>query len=568
VSNQPITSTGLAERIGSGFFDPVPAIRPYLVEKGVLVLVALDLWLLRLGSASRYEPEEMSIAHFSWLDAWFPVPSAALYIGVCVLVGFLAWAIAVAELGRWWKGLLVLLYTYCWAMSRLDSYQHHYLLSWVLLCIVFFPPLRSADLFPSRAEGARLSKRKASGQPWRPCVSAWAWVLLGWFVAIVYFWTSVTKLEPVWLSGACLQQLSGAVSLMVPIQEAFAVLGMDKKTFWQLVASGTIVVELLLAAGYLLAPWQDRSGKRSVRWFCWACGLLAVGLHLGFELAGLKIGWFSFYMIGLACISFCPEGWLWPLGKVIGAAINQLDQCCGRGEPSAEQAKVSPPWIVAACLAGGILIAAGWWVDLPGALPACLIAAVALLVGLAVGIRERQDILNGRVLAALVLAALVLVLSVFSSGARSQFYTYRLAQLQRRGEFTAAGQVASLAEAYVEEDDLYGHFNLARFYAVCPTESLRDPAKAVAYATRACELCDYRNVSALDVLACAFASKGDFHQALQYLRQAKLLLRGKPSSGLLADLENHQQLFSQGRPLVQMPAYRYGADSTDSPAQP
>ena len=49
-----------------------------------------------------------------------------------------AMAIAVAELGRSWRVALVVLYSYSWAMSRLDSYQHHYLLSWVLLCIALF----------------------------------------------------------------------------------------------------------------------------------------------------------------------------------------------------------------------------------------------------------------------------------------------------------------------------------------------------------------------------------------------------------------------------------------------
>ena len=137
----------MQESFDRHFFTPIAAVRLLLVEKCVLVLLALDMWFVRLGAANRYDADELNLAHFDWLDAIGPTPSAGLFIGATVLVGVLALAIAIANLGLPWRLALVILYSYTWAMSRLDSFQHHYLLSWVLLCIAFFPPVRMADFW-------------------------------------------------------------------------------------------------------------------------------------------------------------------------------------------------------------------------------------------------------------------------------------------------------------------------------------------------------------------------------------------------------------------------------------
>ena len=51
------------------WYGDVIALRPYLLRKGVLVLLALDAWLLMLGHAGRYGAGGFNVAHFLWLDA-------------------------------------------------------------------------------------------------------------------------------------------------------------------------------------------------------------------------------------------------------------------------------------------------------------------------------------------------------------------------------------------------------------------------------------------------------------------------------------------------------------------
>ena len=154
--------------------------------------------------------------------------------------------------------------------------------------------------------------------------------------------------------------------------------------------------------------------------------------------------------------------------------------------------------------------------------------------------------------------ATILLATVFQFGdARSKFYPYRLAQLQRRGDFDAARELLSNAEQYVNHGDLFGQNNLAWFFATTADAPLRDGAKAIAYATRSCELCDYGNATALDTLACSHATNGDFAQALGTIRQAKELLRDHKSGPVYATLLEHERLFAAGRPYVETVRYRY-----------
>src|SRR5207247_10497178 len=134
-----------------------------------------------------------SAAHVLWLAASQPLPSPALPVGLVLIVGGLAWVIACTGGNRSLRVLLLVLYTYGWAMSRLDAYQHHYLLSLLLGAFVFFPALEAANVLDA---GARR-------------ISAWAYVVVAANVAIVYTFAAVTKTEAAWASGAVLQQVTG-----------------------------------------------------------------------------------------------------------------------------------------------------------------------------------------------------------------------------------------------------------------------------------------------------------------------------------------------------------------------
>ena len=59
----------MQESFDRHFFTPVAAMRLLLVEKCVLVLLALDMWFVRIGAANRYDADDLNLAHFDWLDA-------------------------------------------------------------------------------------------------------------------------------------------------------------------------------------------------------------------------------------------------------------------------------------------------------------------------------------------------------------------------------------------------------------------------------------------------------------------------------------------------------------------
>ncbi|MCB9639470.1 MAG: hypothetical protein H6727_11315 [Myxococcales bacterium] len=153
-------------------FADIATIRSVFLWRGVMLLLAFDAWLLNASHAGRYGAGAFNVAHFAWMDTFLPMPSAALYSGVCMLTGVLALFGAIRGGGRLVAALVFLLYTYSWAMSMLDSYQHHVLLSWILLCMIFLPEgSLSAFLekkLPKRREPSAPKTSTSSPSPEKP----------------------------------------------------------------------------------------------------------------------------------------------------------------------------------------------------------------------------------------------------------------------------------------------------------------------------------------------------------------------------------------------------------------
>jgi tetratricopeptide (TPR) repeat protein len=72
----------------------------------------------------------------------------------------------------------------------------------------------------------------------------------------------------------------------------------------------------------------------------------------------------------------------------------------------------------------------------------------------------------------------------------------------------------------IDPNDVEAHVALAWTLATCSDAKLRDGAKAVASATRACELTRWKSPRPLATLAASFAETGNFAGAVQMQRKA------------------------------------------------
>lgn len=317
--------------------SPVAAVRPYLALKCTLLMLAFDLWLTRVSHAGRYGAGGFNVAHWGWLDAVQPAIAPETYLIVALLTGALCFAIAFAERPpRWLIGVAFLLHSWTWAMSMLDSYQHHYMLSLVLLAMIFFPRLTAEQALlavkaPPRPAKKRKRKRKrAEPEPEAPSsthtlldpaplVPAWGWVLLGASTAVVYAYTAYAKTDPEWLSGAALQRVlhlglevppPDAADPLRPFRAVLGIFGIEGEPMWYLMGHGVVLVQIICSVGYLLSPLKDTVRSRWLDAFGFVAFFTALSFHLGAEYMDLQIGWFSWYMVGYAAFFFLPAKWL------------------------------------------------------------------------------------------------------------------------------------------------------------------------------------------------------------------------------------------------------------------
>jgi len=88
---------------------------------------------------------------------------------------------------------------------------------------------------------------------------------------------------------------------------------------------------------------------------------------------------------------------------------------------------------------------------------------------------------------------------------------------------------------------------------VAPDRALRDAQAAVRLAERACELTGYRNAEALDTLAAAYASAGEFERAVETAERA-LAATGDGTGPAAAAIRERLALYRAGGVFIERAA--------------
>jgi tetratricopeptide (TPR) repeat protein len=91
---------------------------------------------------------------------------------------------------------------------------------------------------------------------------------------------------------------------------------------------------------------------------------------------------------------------------------------------------------------------------------------------------------------------------------------------------------------------------LAWILAAHPNNDIRDPASAVQYAERACELTGYKEINPLDTLAVAYAAAGDFRLAVTTAKKAAALAKQKGSQSLVQKMQGRLRLYRSGKRYI------------------
>lgn len=467
------------------WFGPVAAVRPYLFLKCFLLLIGIDALVLMTERGARYGVDGFNVAHFAWLDAIQPLPVATWYVGILMLVATLAFTMAMA--GAWRPGLVALdvLYTYGWAMSRHDSYLHHYMSTLILTALILFPRITARDVLEGKPEPARTAQtlgHRSSRRWWtyaivfwamvivyrshpqlspgwwnlavfaglvvllsaavwvgQPTIavqrtSAWGYRLLGATVGVIYVYTAVAKMDWAWCSGHTIRQVGDVTRVLGPVEQLAGWIGIPSAWFWSTVATAVIPVELLIALSYFLAIRQDEPDAMWIRRWCVFGWLLATGLHLNNEMMNLSIQWFSHYMIFLAAFFLGPL----PLWMRLSVVVLWPAYCAqrwlagelGRAAPGAFGWRIV---LAVAVVAAASMAAAAWRLDLPGGWWALPVAAAAAVLGAAMLTARGQTRPAIRLLAGTAAAGcLIHGIALFSS-LRFDYYDLLGRTVQRLG---------------------------------------------------------------------------------------------------------------------------------------
>jgi tetratricopeptide (TPR) repeat protein len=173
-------------------------------------------------------------------------------------------------------------------------------------------------------------------------------------------------------------------------------------------------------------------------------------------------------------------------------------------------------------------------------------AAIAADPSFAIAYHNRAGLLLERQAYAEALADFTEAIRLDPTDVGSYHTRGRIHLAQGRFEEALADNLEALK---IDADDPRTHNNLAWLWATCPQPSLRDPARAVEHARRACELTGWENASYLDTLAAAHAALGELTDAVHWQQRALELA----DDGEKEDFRTRLALYESGQPY-QTPA--------------
>lgn len=301
----------------------LPASKLVVFRVAFFSVVGLDAWL-QVAHAPRYGAGDFNVSHLPALEAFLPALQRPTVLVLYLLQGYLALRIALGGTTRLALGLLTALYGVTYFGSQLDSYQHHYLVFLVLLLACFVP---------WRGEGEERGSEVRS---------SWAARLVIVQVSIVYLWTAIAKIDPLWLNGLTLsaQVETGWVRGLVEAASGSPV-SSGGHGGWRAIAWLVLYTEIFLAVALLVrALWPMA---------------LVVGIvfHAGVELSGFRIGLFSYFMFAIFLL-VVPDGiYRWVEGRS-GPAARRLSDSL----QSARKAVTDAPVAVALGVGGPLVLLA------------------------------------------------------------------------------------------------------------------------------------------------------------------------------------------------------------------
>ncbi len=409
------------------FEDEVSYTRLLALRWALFGLVAFDLWSVMLHHASRYGAGDFNVAQVGILDAMLPVPTPAIISAGVLITGFFALRAALGISVRLSMVMSTIGYFGIYLWSQADSYQHHYLVALLMTISCFAPDSlwsRAQTGEPESSEVEQDVDDESSGGRWH-----WAIRLVYVQLALLYFWTAVTKCDPTWLSGITMDQVTSEPSVRSFMGSVDVRFGWAAGESYRAAAWMTMLGEFFAALVFLI-PKLRILGLLIVPWF-----------HIGVEVLGFDIELFSYYMIAIDLILLSPAA-LWRRLdglREVSTYIASLDARSPTGSASI--------WFLVVFVAIGCgLITA----PLPFESSYVAGTLIALFAGLSIYRSSHRQTLWTAV-GGNILAAVAMTTTVYAADSAYDYYRMWGGDLKRRGQYEEAAERYILANSLMSD---------------------------------------------------------------------------------------------------------------------